>query len=369
MFSASLIASSRSIAAPAVIGSRPRSEAMSYGPKACVRDDIVQVVEMIRVGSYRQKSTTLKARRANNGVIQRNRVLPVLPTDYYDFLPGADHVPGDIWSDLPTFGIIARPHVTGLVITPACDLSNRKVETITYLPVIPVSAYFMSIAFLPELKRNLEGQLQASGLGGLLDTVPPFDRISDESLATIAALIEERQTATTTAAKEKIALSRAGAGLNIVSAVCKADTTSNIVDDLRTLLGPKAFAELTSKIIENSLRLDLHFLPRDEQRIEWSGVDAHSVALFRYPITIPIEILERANAVSSEDWPHLMKTFANILPCAGAFSKRPLKRLRMKPRFLSDLVTRFTAMFGRLGSPDFTRDTIERYAGEIGGGK
>jgi len=61
--------------------------------------------------------------------------------DYYELDPPLEHAPGDIWSDLPTFGVLPADRTAGLVITPACDLSNRKVETITYLPVITVRQF------------------------------------------------------------------------------------------------------------------------------------------------------------------------------------------------------------------------------------
>jgi len=82
--------------------------------------------------------------------------------DYYDVFPACGNNTGDIWSALPTFGLLGDTPLSGIVITPACDLSNRKVETISYLPLIPVCAYFTTPAFMPDIFREIEGQLQVA---------------------------------------------------------------------------------------------------------------------------------------------------------------------------------------------------------------
>src|SRR5688500_442058 len=84
--------------------------------------------------------------------------LPVTHRDYYDVNPSAHHSPGDLWRELPTFGLLPFSQCGGIVITPACDLANNKAETITYLPVISAIEWFGTTAFLPELRRTLDGQ-------------------------------------------------------------------------------------------------------------------------------------------------------------------------------------------------------------------
>ena len=44
-----------------------------------------------------------------------------------------------------------------------------------------------------------------------------------------------------------------------------------------------------------------------------------------------------------------------------------MKALRIRPRFLSDLLTRFTALYSRIGSPDFTEGTVDQYVDQIRG--
>ena len=77
--------------------------------------------------------------------------LPVGSSDYYELYPSADHQSGDIWTDLPTHGVLCAARLPCVVITPACDLMNRKVETLTYLPIVSVGTYLASGSQLPAL--------------------------------------------------------------------------------------------------------------------------------------------------------------------------------------------------------------------------
>jgi len=88
---------------------------------------------------------------------------------YYDALASMEQQVGDIWKGLPAFGHLRKHSVTGIVITPACDLANRKVETITYLPIIPVRDYLLSRGFAAELVRAIKGQGQLAKINGLED--------------------------------------------------------------------------------------------------------------------------------------------------------------------------------------------------------
>jgi hypothetical protein len=90
--------------------------------------------------------------------------LPIGPSDYYEQFPSADHQSGDIWANLPSHGVLGAARLACVVITPACDLVNRKVETLTYLPIVSVCAYLASRSHLPEILRATNGQLEASGI-------------------------------------------------------------------------------------------------------------------------------------------------------------------------------------------------------------
>src|SRR5712671_1245325 len=103
--------------------------------------------------------------------------LPIGAQEYYDLLPPFDHQPGDVWSSLPTYGTLRLKSVSGIVVTPACDLANRKVETITYLPIVSLQEYFSSRACLPDHLKVIDGQLTVAGLdvqlSSLTVSLPP----------------------------------------------------------------------------------------------------------------------------------------------------------------------------------------------------
>lgn len=82
-------------------------------------------------------------------------VLPV--SRFYNTSPTLEHCTGDIWSNLPTFGFLKTSHTPGLIITPACDLANDKVFTLTYLPIIPVDMWLCTRALYPESVSTLVG--------------------------------------------------------------------------------------------------------------------------------------------------------------------------------------------------------------------
>src|ERR1035441_3928507 len=74
---------------------------------------------------------------------------------YYDYFPPASHAPGDLWMHLPIHGLLRREWASALVVTPSCDLFNRKVNTITYLPIIPCRDWIGSREFLAEIVGSM----------------------------------------------------------------------------------------------------------------------------------------------------------------------------------------------------------------------
>jgi len=293
--------------------------------------------------------------------------LPVGPSDYYELFPSGDHQSGDIWTDLPTHGVLADARLPCVVITPACDLVNRKVETVTYLPILGVGTYLTSRSHLPEILRTINGQLKACGLeitnGEYFET--SFPRLED--VQRIKNLWAEYSLGRLNA-KQKTAAERAGAGLGAIMEMFAGNRNVSLVQNLKTLFGEKDFAATARKLVTNSHRTDLHFLPDDGQVKAWTIIGEPSIALFRYPLSIPIDVLDLAQTVSESSWGTEVVRLRAFYPCVDALTtSRPLKALRIRPRIMSDLLTRFTALYGRLGSPDFTDGTIDRYVNQIEG--
>jgi len=294
--------------------------------------------------------------------------LPVGPSDYYELIPSADHQSGDIWTDLPTHGVLGAARLPCVVITPACDLVNRKVETLTYLPIVPVGAYLASRSHLLEILRAINGQLQTAGVPVGLSQDRSGSLPRPEDLSAAGVLLTERRAATRLSAREEAAATRAEAGLRAAIGLRTGGEAKFLVPLLKVLFGERDFSDTARRLVTNAHRADVHFLPADEQPAEWSVIREPSVALFRYPLSVPIDILDLAGTVSEAAWPTEVVCLRPLYPCVDTLAAaRPLKVLRIRPRFLSDLLTRFTGLYGRIGSPDFGDGTIDRYVAQIGG--
>lgn len=273
--------------------------------------------------------------------------------------PLLDHRPGDIWTNLPTNGLLKHQYCGGIVITPACDLANRKVETLTYLPIVPIEAWLSMRGFY----REMRGILISLGkqIGIELDVIfgrNSLPKPSDVSYA--IELAEEKMI------QNKPVALRISAACELLNQIIDAKTNHVDMEKLRVAMGDKAYERATRQLVTNSYSNDLHFLPKDEEDSEWTAIPTHSLVLFRYPQTAPIEIFDLANDVNAIDWAVAVDNLARELPSVPPFrDKKPLKVLRLRNEFMSDLLTRFVALFVRLGSPDFSEFAIENFLLDI----
>lgn len=277
--------------------------------------------------------------------------------------PLRDHSPGDIWANLPTNGLLKKQHCSGLVITPACDLANSKVETLTYVPLVSVGTWFCMRGFYRELRGNITSLAKQIGVN--LDDVLKRSHLPKSSDISFALeLISEKITNPT--AKE--AIERCRSGCDLLEGIVNPLVTETDVQKLRHSMGEKAYQQLTSQLVTNGYSSDLHFLPQDSEDPEWSVIPTHSLALFRYPQTAPIEVFDTAQDVNALDWPSSIDDLAHSLPFARVFrDKRPLKALKLRNEYLSDLLTRYVGLYMRLGSPDFSKQAIEGFLSDIRG--
>lgn len=140
------------------------------------------------------------------------------------------------------------------------------------------------------------------------------------------------------------------------------------VHGLETCLSKNRWQQIRTQVVRNALRSDLYFLPADGNGdVELSPVAKHSVVLFRYPLTVPVSVLDAAQDSSLNDWDGAVASLGDEEPIARAFlGSRPLKCLRLQSRFLADLLTKFVNLYSRIGSPDFTRETVEAFSNELG---
>jgi hypothetical protein len=288
--------------------------------------------------------------------------------DYYELLPTLGNRPGDIWSGLPTFGFLGNTSNSGIVITPACDLSNRKVETITYLPIISLHSYFITSSFIPEITKKICGQLQSVDLLSLCQLIN--EKPGRYSLPNNDHLNELYCGIKLCKSKNILAIQRVEAGIRTLQRIKGLEPTdaTKLTNDVKLLLGEHDFRVIVERIINNSYRQDLHFLPSDEQNIAYSGLPNHSIALFRYAFSAPVEIFEAAQDLNISDWTAFVNKLSMDIPGTSVFSLlQPIKKLRLKSIFLADLITRYTAMYARLGSPDFPPHAVREFIDQIEG--
>lgn len=288
------------------------------------------------------------------------------PKAYYDYLPKLANACGDIWRNLPSFGVLGSHPITGVVVSAACDLTQRKTETATFLPVIPATAYFATIGALPSVRQRIQGLLSAGrcvikaswqGEG----FTPPYT----DDLEAAVDQVTEYLSAKKRGEKEIAALEAALAGFRVMTLAAQGELAEPAAEDLALLFG-REWPKMKSEIIKNSYSTDLHFLPADGQVTEISGIPKHSVALIRYPLTIPINILDLAACVDDRIWQNAVAHEIRRTPSIQLAEKsRPIKMLSLKSEFTSDLLSRYLAIYSRYGSPDFTIATIERFSMEL----
>lgn len=286
---------------------------------------------------------------------------------YYDYFPSSSHAPGDVWMNLPTHGLLRRERASALVITPSCDLFNRKVSTITYLPIISFLDWISSYDFLSEIVStmlSLAEQLRPLGISKG-PTLEGSDGSHQELSEQLHGLADRLETGSVSKPLRQACERYIAGGKHLKRVRCgeKAD-----VRDLEACLTKNRWLQLRTQIVRNALRSDLYFLPADGNKdLEVSPIPRHSVVLFRYPLTAPVSVLDSAQDISLADWSAATSALVRYEPMAHAFSStRPLKCLRLQSRFLADLLTKFVALYSRLGSPDFTGDTVETFSEELG---
>lgn len=278
--------------------------------------------------------------------------------DYYDFIPSPPHKTGDIWTNLPTFDLLKQSRCSGVIITPSCDLLNSKTETVSYLPIITVEDFFYTVPFYPTVKNCLIKICQKNKLFEIADIFSGRQVPMNNILLEKIKLIRDKNKGSIS---EKMVI-----GLRHLIEINKPnnmDSSSN----LKQFFGNDKWKKICSAIIKNSFSTDIHFLPSDGQDPLYSGIQGHSLALFRYPITIPINVLNMADDMYLYDWNDAIDGIKHKYSLASYFKEKPIRALRLKKDFLSDLLTRFISLYIRMGSPDFTKDTVSTYFNDMGG--
>lgn len=278
--------------------------------------------------------------------------------DFYINIPSVSNETGDIWLSLPSWGISRLDESSGIVITPACDLSQKKVETVMIIPIISISNYFLSKAFFFDIWTEVGSKIKSAGGNLNLDS-----RFENPSISNLNKFLQS-VTADSKHASLRKQIAEYIAYINYTEAL--PSTRGKIKTPcMETLLGKRKYDEILKKMITNSYKSDIHFFPAFKNAGAYSAMQAHSLALFRHAYSVPIEILDTAQTSSELLWGNDQLAIAKHTPIAKEFNKWPVKASRLKDDFLSDLISRYLSMFMRLGSRDFTTHTIDSFASEI----
>lgn len=263
---------------------------------------------------------------------------PRMAEAYYQRLPMRAHRTGDLWRCLPVFDLLPRKHVTGLVITPACDLANDKTPTITYLPVVPVSEYLLSVASYSCLRPVLLEHLQKAKRTDIAVLLPraPHPKADD-----IRLILQEIGTSSSVL-REKIE-----SGLRVLLND-PADSFSIRLKHFAACLGERWQKNL-ERFVANAYSDDIHFLPPDGEDATIGAVSRPSVVLFRLPLTL------------SHAW------FDAQMENEQPKPDDPLKSTTLNAPFLTDLLTRFARLYIRIGSPDLADESVTDLVTQIDG--
>jgi hypothetical protein len=288
----------------------------------------------------------------------------IQPKDYYDFFPPNSNRTGDIWRCLPNLWDLKKPYLFGLVTTPACDLAQRKTETITYLPIISVQEYLNSTSFYFEIWQDILIQLSKLKM---VEIITPPDRYE---LPLIDEIMEVKRKIFDLKKDDKSKESSFDRICMYEKYIRKNISGENLTtDEVGSIFLSGNFDKILKKIVKNAFRVDIHFLPADEKPIYSSAVPDHSIVLFRHATSIPIEIINSAQYSNDEGWSNKLPELIKIYPIAGLLTELPIRLATLRDDFLSDLLSRYVSMQIRLGSRDFTDDTVDQYATQLRGNK
>ena len=286
------------------------------------------------------------------------------PHHFYNRHPSEHIQTGDIWCNLPTFGLLPVDSTAGVVVTPSCDLSNSKVHSITYLPIVAINDWFAMPDFSTEAFSTATACANALSI--------PVDRgLSSLSTIDLDALNRMETAFTSDLNEQKKEKKRqiAERGQSAVRHLKQIHFEPPMNKDSRIqpkdYLTEREWGSLCQQLIRNAKSVDIHFLPACGDD-EWESPSSHSVVLFRYPMTVPARLLELALDIMNVDWSAAVCEVPSLRSLAGLFGQhRPLNTATLRTEYLSDLLTRYTALYNRLGSPDFSLDTVELLQADI----
>jgi hypothetical protein len=259
--------------------------------------------------------------------------------------PPKSHYTGDLWAQVSFGGLDLGALVGGIVITPACDLANRKADTLTFLPVIPISSYLGRVCGLRLLSAHLRGLLSEIEIGvwNAAELTP-----SIEWYEMAESALQRQRSAPNLKQKRLALLDQIDAGIQSLRLIDQERQAPTPL--LRRTYG-KAWPELLADIVHNRpSKPDTYFIsPRHEQT---AILSEPSVALLRYPMSISVAVFDAAADPSLRDWNSAVERLSARIPgIVGFRDVRPTKLGRVGKVVMADLLSKFASLFIRVGVP------------------
>jgi len=268
---------------------------------------------------------------------------------YYNGLPAGRHQTGDIWTEIPNNGLLPLQRTSAMLITPACDLQNRKSDTFVFVPIVPLHSALRMFGFRSRIEPGVKQSLKivASDLYEIAD-------FSDTSF---------RQEVRGRLAVEDIKPSDAIHAERLRQYLDFCECPLEQHDSKLPFLKVNDRTRLLTDIARNSMTTDSHFLPKQRSNTTYPAISTHSVCLFRYLLTFPAELFDTANLSTEESWQAHVKQFRD-----GRWKEfqdaLPVRALRLNHEFLVDAITRLTSLYNRIGSDDFSQSCLENIVTE-----
>lgn len=271
-------------------------------------------------------------------------------SEYYHYFPTGEIKPGCI-IEMKAGNSIPCKADNFIIISPACDIVQRKTDTITVLPVIPFKKFFSRpMLYSQEIVKKIKQKIP--------------DRYQDLLPITMwetLKLLEEL--------KQSNELDDVDYIDSLITWCLKLSIENPVEIDTSLLvkcLGKAKYKEIVEKLIVDNYLSDTYFLPKtkDEEKYHIKYKDGAFV-LLRYPIVIPSELILLANN-SDIDWKEI--TNNNYLCANNYFNDMPIIIGNIKETYYNEIYGKYLSYQVRMGSPDFNEDYKKVLVLDICGG-
>jgi hypothetical protein len=261
---------------------------------------------------------------------------------YYIQLPTGGPTQGDIWSNLPS-GAGANQLCNGLVITPRCDFAHSKSPVLNYLPIVSLEQHLLSVACFPHIERtlgetreSLRSAVSALSLEGLFDLGVPIEEIRNEAALLRAALSQPRSKQI-----EKADADFEAGCKKMKEMAALLEKPQLTFSQLQAALNKKRISAIQRDLIKNN-NADTYFLPPCSGLLE-----SPSLVLLRHIYTCPINTV---------DLPRDKKAESSRSP-----NSQPERLLRLASPFIESLMSKFAALFTRVGTRDIPDPIVQAF--------